>query len=145
MIEPNEILSILTKHLKKTETTLVDIKTCSSNWPSLPSDLPEQKANINLEKYRQTFETLGVLLSPDECSTFQQIIEIRKKLEKAKFEFCSAMEKKKIVGAQECLNKANVYKELLEKQRTLEFPFAETILHKWRTALIALEADLHSK
>ena len=141
-LDPNTTLTLLVRHIQNLKDSLSSLTTITANWPELPSDTKEQPTGVNLNNYQQAFDTLKLLLTPEENSNFQQIVDLRKQVEKAKIEYKKLIDQKEKSGLDKCLAKAKEYRELLQQQRQLEYRYLETILHKWKTAVNTFETDL---
>ena len=141
-VDPDFVLNLFTKHVQGVKESLASLNSVTSKWPDLPSDVKEQPTGVKLNNYQQAFDTLQILLTPEENSKYQQIIDLRKQIEKTKADYKNLLEQKEKIGPEKCLEKAKEYKALLQKQTKLESTYLEVLLHKWRTAITAFETEL---
>ena len=143
-LDPEQMLRLLTQHIQKTEDTYDDLIKMSKKWPYFASSEPAQKTDISLQPYKAAFDTLKLLLNPTD-DNFQELIQYKKEVHRAKEDLNTALQSKALIGPQVCLEKAKILKDLLKRQREAENRYIEIMTHKWKTAMDTFREDLLNK
>ena len=140
-LDPDQTLQLLMGHLQKVEETYNILISQQKKWPTFPSSEPAPKTDLSLQPYKVAFSTLKLLLNPTD-DKFQELIQIKKDVHRAREDLNVALQSKAMVGSRLCLEKAKILKQLFAKQREAENLYIETLLHKWKTAIDTFHADL---
>ena len=140
-LDPDQTLQILNGHLQRLEETYNILISQQKKWPYFSSSEPAPKTDLTLQPYKVAFSTLKLLLNPSD-DKFQELVQIKKDVHRAREDLSVALQSKSMVGPRLCLEKAKILKQLLAQQREAENRYIEMMMHKWRTAIDTFHTDL---